>query len=81
MTRVVSGLRKRSQSGPAAVPSTQDWPTEVSRAVGRPPVRLSEHALDGARAWLTQRALWERKFDVVEPYLAGSRPTSDPAAP
>jgi DNA-binding transcriptional ArsR family regulator len=44
-------------------------------------LRLSEHALDGAREWLTQRALWERKFDVVESYLAGSHPTSDPGAP
>jgi DNA-binding transcriptional ArsR family regulator len=42
-------------------------------------LRLAEHALDGAREWLTQRALWERKFDVVEEYLAVSH-TSDERA-
>jgi DNA-binding transcriptional ArsR family regulator len=36
-------------------------------------LRLSEHALEGAREWLTQRALWERKFDVVDEYLAAQR--------
>ena len=40
-------------------------------------LRLSEHALDGAREWLSQRALWERKLDVVETYLATQRPTSE----
>ena len=36
-------------------------------------LRLSEHALDGARDWIAQRALWERKFDVVDDYLAEQR--------
>ncbi len=39
-------------------------------------IRLSDHALDGARDWLTQRALWERKFDVVEDYLLAARGAS-----
>lgn len=34
-------------------------------------LRLTEHALDDAQEWMNdQRALWERKFDVVEDYLA-----------
>jgi DNA-binding transcriptional ArsR family regulator len=34
-------------------------------------LRLSEHALEDASAWMRdQRALWERKFKVVEQYLA-----------
>jgi DNA-binding transcriptional ArsR family regulator len=34
-------------------------------------LRLNEHALEDASAWMRdQRALWERKFKVVEQYLA-----------
>jgi DNA-binding transcriptional ArsR family regulator len=34
-------------------------------------LRLSGHALEDASAWMhDQRALWERKFAVVEQYLA-----------
>ena len=40
-------------------------------------LRLSDHALDGAREWLSQRALWERKFEVLETYLATPSPASD----
>ena len=37
-------------------------------------LRLSEHALDEAQAWMRdQRALWERKLDVVDEYLAERR--------
>jgi DNA-binding transcriptional ArsR family regulator len=33
-------------------------------------LRIPEHSLEEAYVWLTrQRALWERKFDVVEGYL------------
>jgi DNA-binding transcriptional ArsR family regulator len=33
-------------------------------------LRLSEHALEDAHAWMRgQRALWERKFAVVDDYL------------
>jgi DNA-binding transcriptional ArsR family regulator len=33
-------------------------------------LRLSESSLTAAQAWLgDQRAIWERKFDVVEDYL------------
>jgi len=44
----------------------------VSRAIeGRRHVlRLERHPLAGASEWIErQRALWERKFDVVEEYL------------
>jgi DNA-binding transcriptional ArsR family regulator len=34
-------------------------------------LRLQEHALEDASAWMRdQRAMWERKFAVVEQYLA-----------
>jgi DNA-binding transcriptional ArsR family regulator len=34
-------------------------------------LRLTEHALEEASGWMhRQRALWERKFAVVEQYLA-----------
>jgi DNA-binding transcriptional ArsR family regulator len=34
-------------------------------------LRLGEHALEEASAWMVdQRAIWERKFAVVEQYLA-----------
>ncbi|HWT23115.1 MAG TPA: metalloregulator ArsR/SmtB family transcription factor [Solirubrobacteraceae bacterium] len=34
-------------------------------------LRLGHHALEEATAWMRdQRALWERKLDVVEQYLA-----------
>ena len=34
-------------------------------------LRLREDAFDGAHEWLArQRALWERKFDVVDEYLS-----------
>jgi DNA-binding transcriptional ArsR family regulator len=34
-------------------------------------LRLSGNALDDAREWMSdQRAMWERKFDVVEEYLS-----------
>ena len=37
-------------------------------------LRLSDHALEGAHAWMSdQRAIWERKFDVVDAYLAERR--------
>jgi DNA-binding transcriptional ArsR family regulator len=37
-------------------------------------LRLTEHALEDAHEWISdQRALWERKFDVVEEYLAEQR--------
>jgi DNA-binding transcriptional ArsR family regulator len=37
-------------------------------------LRLTEHALDDAQEWMSdQRAIWERKFDVVEDYLAQQR--------
>jgi DNA-binding transcriptional ArsR family regulator len=37
-------------------------------------LRLSEHALDDAQEWMNdQRAIWERKFDVVEDYLTQRR--------
>jgi DNA-binding transcriptional ArsR family regulator len=37
-------------------------------------LRLSGHALDDAEAWMgDQRAMWERKFDVVDEYLAERR--------
>ena len=47
----------------------------ISRVIDGRVHRLSlrEHALDAARAWIDQRALWERKFDVVDAYLAERR--------
>jgi DNA-binding transcriptional ArsR family regulator len=37
-------------------------------------LRLTEHALDDAQEWMNdQRAIWERKFDVLEDYLAQQR--------
>jgi DNA-binding transcriptional ArsR family regulator len=42
-------------------------------------LRLREHALEDAYAWLTrQHELWERKLDVVEAYLREQR---DPRRP
>jgi DNA-binding transcriptional ArsR family regulator len=39
-------------------------------------LRLAEHALDDAHDWMNdQRAMWERKFDVVDQYLAEQRAT------
>jgi DNA-binding transcriptional ArsR family regulator len=39
-------------------------------------LRLSDHALDDAHAWMSgQRALWQRKFDVIDDYLADRRGT------
>lgn len=37
-------------------------------------LRLGEHALEEAHGWMSgQRELWERKFDVVDEYLAERR--------
>lgn len=37
-------------------------------------LRLSGHALDEARSWIDdQRAMWERKFEVIDEYLAERR--------
>jgi len=37
-------------------------------------LRLSEHALEDAQKWMSeQRAMWERKFDVIEDYLTEQR--------
>jgi DNA-binding transcriptional ArsR family regulator len=37
-------------------------------------LRLAERPLDDARDWINdQRALWERKLDVVEQYLSERR--------
>ena len=37
-------------------------------------LRLAEHALDDAQEWMNdQRALWERKFEVIDAYLAERR--------
>jgi DNA-binding transcriptional ArsR family regulator len=37
-------------------------------------LRLSERSLKAANDWMSgQRAMWERKFDVVEEYLAEQR--------
>ncbi len=37
-------------------------------------LRLAERPLDDARVWINdQRALWERKLDVVEQYLSERR--------
>jgi DNA-binding transcriptional ArsR family regulator len=38
-------------------------------------LRLTEQGLIGARDWISQRALWERKFDVIDEYLA-NRPVT-----
>jgi DNA-binding transcriptional ArsR family regulator len=46
-------------------------------------LRLAEHGLDDAQAWMNdQRAIWERKFDVLADYLAeqrARRAAGDPA--
>jgi DNA-binding transcriptional ArsR family regulator len=39
-------------------------------------LRLSGQGLAGARDWISQRSLWERKFDVIEEYLA-TRPATE----
>ncbi|HLB20933.1 MAG TPA: metalloregulator ArsR/SmtB family transcription factor [Solirubrobacteraceae bacterium] len=40
-------------------------------------LRLAEHSLDDAHGWISeQRALWERKFDVLERYLSERRDES-----
>ena len=37
-------------------------------------LRLSDEAFEDAHAWMSdQRALWQRKFDVVDDYLAERR--------
>jgi DNA-binding transcriptional ArsR family regulator len=37
-------------------------------------LRLADHALKDAHEWISgQRAMWERKFDVVDEYLAEQR--------
>jgi DNA-binding transcriptional ArsR family regulator len=37
-------------------------------------LRLTDHALDEAQEWMNdQRALWERKFEVIDAYLAERR--------
>ena len=37
-------------------------------------LRLSEHALEDAHAWMgDQRTIWERKFAVIDQYLAEQR--------
>ncbi len=37
-------------------------------------LRLTDHALDDAQEWMNdQRALWERKFEVIDAYLAERR--------
>jgi hypothetical protein len=37
-------------------------------------LRLSDDALTEAQTWMArQRALWERKFDVVDEYLSEQR--------
>jgi DNA-binding transcriptional ArsR family regulator len=37
-------------------------------------LRLSQDALEDARGWIDdQRRLWERKFDVIDEYLAERR--------
>jgi DNA-binding transcriptional ArsR family regulator len=42
-------------------------------------LRLREQSLQDAHAWLErQRALWERKLDVVEEYLREQRDTGTP---
>ena len=44
-------------------------------------LRLSEHSLEDAYAWLArQRALWERKLDVVEEYLQEQRDSGAPGS-
>jgi DNA-binding transcriptional ArsR family regulator len=44
-------------------------------------LRLSAHALEDANEWMTgQRAMWERKFDVVDEYLAERRSRSERGA-
>jgi DNA-binding transcriptional ArsR family regulator len=41
-------------------------------------LRLSAGALDEAQRWMArQRALWERKFDVVGQFLSEQRETDD----
>ena len=42
-------------------------------------IQLSDQGLVGARDWISQRALWERKFDVIEEYLTTrAAPEGDP---
>jgi DNA-binding transcriptional ArsR family regulator len=44
-------------------------------------LRLGEQPFEDAYAWLArQRALWERKLDVVEEYLREQRDPETPAA-
>jgi DNA-binding transcriptional ArsR family regulator len=44
-------------------------------------LRLSERSLEEAYAWLArQRALWERKLDVVEEYLQEQRDSGAPGS-
>lgn len=41
-------------------------------------LRLAEHSLQDAQEWISdQRAIWERKFDVVEQYLSERRTEAD----
>jgi DNA-binding transcriptional ArsR family regulator len=41
-------------------------------------LRVSDGALEDAHAWMSdQRALWQRKLDVVEDYLAEQRRARD----
>jgi DNA-binding transcriptional ArsR family regulator len=47
-------------------------------AVSKPSIskhlRVLEHALEDAQKWMSdQRAMWERKFDVIEDYLTEQR--------
>jgi DNA-binding transcriptional ArsR family regulator len=45
-------------------------------------LRLREQSLEDAYAWLArQRALWERKLDVVEQYLHEQRDEHTPTTP
>jgi len=49
----------------------------VSRAIDgrRHVLRLEPRPLDGASEWMKrQRALWERKLDVVQEFLGGQTP-------
>jgi DNA-binding transcriptional ArsR family regulator len=45
-------------------------------------LRLAEHGLDDAQSWMNdQHAIWERKFDVLEDYLAQQRARRTSDAP
>ena len=45
-------------------------------------LRLNGESLEDAYAWLArQRALWERKLDVVEEYLREQRSATAPSTP